>query len=147
LAGIWEEDSKVVAEYAAIGVKPLKLDEAPERQLHSRNAVESAVKDHAKHALLALEAGKHVHVEKPPADTMAAFHKLASLAEKKKLLLQSGYMWRYNPAVNKALEAARSGWLGEVYMVRGEMNTLIAPERRPEWGMFKADKCSSWAAI
>jgi hypothetical protein len=30
-------------------------------------AVESAVRDHARHARLALEAGKHVHVEKPPA--------------------------------------------------------------------------------
>ena len=30
-------------------------------------AVESEVRDHAAHALLALKAGKHVHLEKPPA--------------------------------------------------------------------------------
>ena len=137
LVGVWEEDPKVMAEYTAIGIKAVKPDEVLKDTSIQAIAVESAVKDHAKHALMALEAGKHVHVEKPPADTMAAFHKLVAAAEKKKLLLQTGYMWRYNPAVNKGLEAARNGWLGDVYMVRAQMNTLIAPERRPEWGMFR----------
>lgn len=137
LVGVWEEDPRVMAEYAALGVKPVTPDAVLKDGSIQAIAVESAVKDHAKHALMALDAGKHVHVEKPPADSMSAFHKLASTAEKKRLLVQTGYMWRYNPAVNKALEAARSGWLGDVYMVRAQMNTLIAPERRPEWGMFR----------
>lgn len=137
LVGIWEEDPKIMAEYSAIGIKAVHPDVILKDSTIQAIAVESAVKDHAKHALMALDAGKHVHVEKPPADTMAAFNKLAAAAERKKLLVQSGYMWRYNPAVNKAMEAARSGWLGDIYMVRAQMNTLIAPERRPEWGMFR----------
>jgi predicted dehydrogenase len=100
-------------------------------------AVESDVKDHARHGKLALSAGKHVHLEKPPADDLESFRELVALAEAKKLLLQMGYMWRYNPGINAALEAARTGWLGDVYLVRGTINTIVAPERRPEWAQFK----------
>jgi len=100
-------------------------------------AVEGPVKDHYASARLALEAGKHVHVEKPPADTMAGMRHLVQTAQQKKLLLQSGYMWRYHPGFDKVIEAKRNGWLGDVYMVRGQINTLIDASRRPEWGQFR----------
>ena len=94
------------------------------------------MRDHQKHAKMALEAGKHVHVEKPPADTMKGMSQLVKLAKEKNLLLQSGYMWRYHPGMNAVLEAARQGWLGQVYLVRGQINTLIEARRRPEWSEF-----------
>jgi predicted dehydrogenase len=99
-------------------------------------AVESDVKPHAEHAQWALEAGKHLHLEKPPSDNMADLRRLVDLAERKRLLVQMGYMWRYHPGINAAIEAARRGWLGDVYLVRGTMNTLIGPDRRPEWALF-----------
>ncbi len=99
-------------------------------------AVESAVKDHARHAKLALSAGKHVHLEKPPADNLQAFRELVQLAAEKKLLLQMGYMWRFNPGINAAIQAARQGWLGEIYLVRATINTAITAEQRSEWAQF-----------
>ena len=60
-------------------------------------AVESEVRDHAAHALLALKAGKHVHLEKPPATKLAEMREVVALAREQKLLLQTGFMWRYNP--------------------------------------------------
>ena len=99
--------------------------------------VESAVRDHARLARTALEAGKHVHVEKPPATNMAEMRKLVTLAREKKRLLQVGYMWRHHPGLNAILEAARRGWLGEVYLVRATMNSFIDVARRPEWAEFK----------
>jgi predicted dehydrogenase len=99
--------------------------------------VESAVKDHAPYARRALLAGKHVHVEKPPAPALAAMRELLRLAGEKQRLLQVGYMWRYNPGINAALAAARQGWLGEVYLVRATMNTLVGPELRREWAQFR----------
>lgn len=93
-------------------------------------AVESRVKMHAAHALLALEAGKHVHLEKPPADNMRDFRKIVALARRKNLIVQMGYMWRCHPAFNAVLEAARQGWLGEIYLVRGTINTFTPPEGR-----------------
>jgi predicted dehydrogenase len=35
------------------------------------------------------------------------------------------------------LEAARKGWLGDIYLVRGTINTQIPGERRPDWAEFK----------
>ena len=68
-------------------------------------------------------AGKHLHLEKPPGNKWAPFKELVEEARRKKLLLQTGYVWRWHEGVNAALDAARNGWLGEVYMVRGTMNS------------------------
>lgn len=136
MAGVWEADAATLGQFTKLGAKSISREEALADKSISAIAVESAVKDHAEHARLALEAGKHVHVEKPPADTLERMRKLVQLAGQRKLLLQSGYMWRYNHAINKALEAAREGWLGDVYMVRGMMSTLIDAKRRLEWAMF-----------
>jgi predicted dehydrogenase len=87
--------------------------------------------------MLALKAGKHVHVEKPPAATLAEVQEMVALAREKRLLLQTGYMWRYNPGFTKIFEAERKGWLGEVFMVRAAMSNNLAPARRAEWGEFK----------
>ncbi len=99
--------------------------------------VESPVKDHARDAKRALLAGKHVHLEKPPADTLPAFRELLQLAADRKRLLQVGYMWRSHPGINAALEAARRGWLGEVYLVRATMNTQASPGQRRDWARFR----------
>jgi predicted dehydrogenase len=99
--------------------------------------VESAVEHHARDAKRALLAGKHVHVEKPPADSLEGLRDLLKLAAERRSLLQIGYMWRYNPGINAALEAARQGWLGDVYLVRATMNTQAGAEQRREWARFK----------
>ena len=135
LVGISEESEKIREPYGSTGVKFLSRDEL--FNASSVVAVESAVRDHARHAKLALQAGKHVHVEKPPADTLKEFQELISLARAKNLLLQTGYMWRYNPGLMAAIQAAKNGWLGEIYLVRATMNSHIAGDRRPEWAEFK----------
>lgn len=99
--------------------------------------VESAVRDHARDAKAALEAGRHVHVEKPPAITMRELEELLRLARDRQRLLQVGYMWRFNPGFQRALEAARAGWLGDIYLVRATMNTSIDARSRPQWAEFK----------
>jgi predicted dehydrogenase len=69
-----------------------------------------------------IQAGKHLHLEKPPGNDWAAFQGLVEEARSKKLLLQTGYVWRWHAGVNAALDAARMGWLGEVFLIRGTMN-------------------------
>ena len=69
-----------------------------------------------------VQAGKHLHLEKPPGNDWAAFKALVEDARSKKLLLQTGYVWRWHAGVNAALDAARKGWLGEVHMIRGTMS-------------------------
>lgn len=99
-------------------------------------AVESEIRDHAKHALLALRAGKHVHLEKPPAATLADARAVIALAREKKLLLQAGFMWRYHPGFRAIFEAVRQGWLGDVYLVRGFISNNLVAARRKEWAEF-----------
>ncbi len=99
--------------------------------------VESDVRDHARHALAALRAGKHVHVEKPPSAAWKEMQEIVSVAREKALLLQSGYMWRYHPGFQAIFEAIRQGWLGDVYQVRGVMMNQLASNRRKEWAEFK----------
>lgn len=135
LIGVVEPSEAVRRRMGSLGVNFITKD-----QLLAQSelvAVESDVKDHAWQAKTALEAGKQVHLEKPPSDNMKEFRELVALAAQKKRLLQMGYMWRFHPGINAALDAARNGWLGEIYRVRGTINTSISDDRRPEWGQFR----------
>jgi predicted dehydrogenase len=136
VVGICESDPKVQETLRGEGIRLMTRDELlthPEIQVI---AVESPVRSHAPDGLAVLEAGKHLHLEKAPADSMAAFQKVVSAARGKGLLLQVGYMWRYNPGIVKALEAARQGWLGNIYMVRANIGNKLEADRRPEWAEF-----------
>ena len=99
-------------------------------------AVESAVRNHASHARLALEAGKHVHLEKPAAHRLDALREVVAEARARQRLLQVGYMWRYHPGIRFIREAVARGWLGDVYQVRGFIASRVEPDRRKEWAEF-----------
>lgn len=77
-----------------------------------------------------IAAGKHLHLEKPPGNELAPFRELVEEARRKKLLLQTGYVWRFHQGIAAAIEAAKKGWLGEVFMVRGTMNSDRGAEER-----------------
>ena len=81
-----------------------------------------------KYAQICVDAGLHVHMDKPAGDDVAAFRKLLSTARKKHLTLQMAYMYRYNPAVMKALEWVREGRLGDILQVDAVMST-----EHPRW--------------
>jgi len=84
-----------------------------------------------------IAAGKHLHLEKPPAHEMRPFAELVEEARRKKLLLQMGYIWRFHQGIHAAMEAARNGWLGHVYMMRGTINTDLAAEARQPLARYK----------
>lgn len=84
---------------------------------------EGAVKDAIPLGKRILEAGKHLHLEKPPGNTLAPFADLVETARKRNRLLQLGYLYRYHAGVDAALEAYQKGWLGEIQMVRGTINS------------------------
>lgn len=132
--GIAEESEKAREPFTALGARVLSREELLART--DVVVVESAVRDHARDALAALQAGRHVHVEKPPAVTMRECEELARTAREGKRLLQVGYMWRFHPGINRIIEAARNGWLGEIFLVRAQMNTHLDAKRRPEWAEF-----------
>jgi predicted dehydrogenase len=80
-----------------------------------------------------IDAGKHLHLEKPPGDAFEPFQKLVDDAKSKKLLLQMGYVYRTHKGLNAAFDAAKKGWLGDVYLVRGTIDKDLQVERRKNW--------------
>ena len=77
-----------------------------------------------------LDAGRHLHLEKPPSPDMESFQRLVDKAKRKKRLLQLGYNYRHHPGMLAAIEAARQGWLGDAYLLRATMNSDRRPEQR-----------------
>ena len=65
----------------------------------------------------ALEAGKHVMVEKPLTPTAAEGEKLAELARRSGLVLMCDHTYCYTPAVRRIRELIRGGEIGEVQFV------------------------------
>jgi predicted dehydrogenase len=135
LVGIVEESPKLRAEFEKLGAKVLSTRELLDGA--DVIVIESAVRDLAKNAKLALAARKHVHVEKPPGKTLAELQELVKLARDHERVLQVGYMWRYHPGFSKIFEAVRAGWLGKVSLIRGMIGNLLATERRGEWAEFR----------
>ena len=70
-------------------------------------------------ACQAVQAGKHVLVEKPGAISVAELEKLEALSRQHGALVRVGYNHGYHPACLKALEIFRSGALGPMMFVRG----------------------------
>ena len=73
---------------------------------------------HTPAALLALNAGKHVYVEKPCCHTPAEGERLVAAAAKTGLCVQHGTQRRSEPGVVEGVELVRSGEIGDVYYAR-----------------------------
>jgi predicted dehydrogenase len=84
-----------------------------------------------------IDAGKHLHLEKPPGNEWGPFKDLMSDARRKGLLVQLGYLWRWHEGLMAAIDAAQKGWLGEVFMVRGTMNSDRDSEQRATEARYK----------
>lgn len=70
---------------------------------------------HVAVALAAIQAGKHVLIEKPLAPTSAGARTLVSAAAEQGVVLMVGHTFEYNPAVRKLRDLVQSGELGELY--------------------------------
>jgi predicted dehydrogenase len=74
---------------------------------------------HALATVWALQAGKHVYVEKPAAHTLAEGRRMVEAARRYNKIVQVGTMNRSRPAVQQAIKFLHEGGIGKVYMARG----------------------------
>jgi predicted dehydrogenase len=86
--------------------------------------VATPVPTHYELAKQALEAGKHVFVEKPPAMKGSEIDELVSIAEERDLVLMPGHLLLYHPGVLKLKELVDDGELGDVLCVYGNRQNL-----------------------
>lgn len=71
--------------------------------------------EHYRMCLAALEAGKHVFVEKPMARTSAEASRLVRAAEERDLTLMTGHLLLYHPAFEYVASLIDRGELGRVF--------------------------------
>ena len=98
-------------------------------------AVATPVHTHFSICTEALEAGKHVFVEKPITATVLEAEKLIEIADRKKRKLMVGHTFLYTSAVRKMKEIIDSGELGEIYYINSQRMNL---------GLFQQDINVSW---
>jgi predicted dehydrogenase len=80
-------------------------------------AIATAVGTHFELAKAALEAGKHVFVEKPMAGSIVEADQLVALAATSGLTLMPGHTFLYSPPVNAVRDLIGTGALGDVYFI------------------------------
>jgi len=92
--------------------------------------VETDFKELLPIALKFAKKGLHVHIDKPPGTSLADLKKLYKIAKNQNLIVQMGYMFRYNPAFKFCIDAVKNGLLGNIYQVDGVISKKIKSSRR-----------------
>jgi predicted dehydrogenase len=96
---------------------------------------------HALATIWAVQAGKHVYVEKPASHTVVEGRRMVEAARKYTKLVQVGTMNRSRPVVVQAIQFIKDGGIGDVYMARG---LCFKPRpsigRYPDGAMSPGDK-------
>jgi predicted dehydrogenase len=90
-----------------------------------------------KYAQMAADAGKHIHMEKPGSQDLAAFERLVDTVRKNGTLLHLGYMYRYNPMVADVIRRAKAGEFGSIYSVEAHMSRFDKHATREWFGTFR----------
>jgi len=98
--------------------------------------IATPVPTHYELARQALEAGKHVLVEKPPAMRGSEMEELVRLSEARDLVCMPGHLLLYHPGVQKLKELVDAGALGEVLCVYGNRQNL---------GIIRKDENALWS--
>jgi predicted dehydrogenase len=98
--------------------------------------IATSVPTHSPLAMQALEAGKHVFVEKPMAMNGADAEQMVALAEERGLVLMPGHILLHHPGVQMLKRIVDAGELGEVLYLYGNRQNL---------GKIRRDENALWS--
>lgn len=96
---------------------------------------------HFDYAKRALEAGKHVLVEKPLTNTLAEAMELMKLAEEKSLVLMVGHNYRKNDFLVRLKEELERGRIGKPVAAEFNMGHGGGLKFKPDKWRFYREKC------
>ncbi len=96
---------------------------------------------HYRYAKKALEAGKHVYVEKPLALKLSEAEELVALGKRKQMVLMVGHLMQYHTAFIKLKELVHADALGPVYYIYSNRLSLgkIRREENALWSFAPHD--------
>ncbi|MBQ9760560.1 MAG: Gfo/Idh/MocA family oxidoreductase [Clostridia bacterium] len=127
-----EKIEKYFAGYPELTLEEILADESIEAV-----AVETDEIHLLKYAQMAVDAGKHVHMEKPGSQDLAAFERLIESARKSGKVFHIGYMYRYNPVIADVIARVKAGELGEIWSVEAHMSRMDNRACREWFGTFR----------
>ena len=139
LVGVCRPDLSEPADDEALRqVRSLSLEQVLDDATIEMVAVETADADHnLALAEQCVTAGRFVHLDKPPGSDLERLKKLLEQAAARKRVVQMGYQWRYQPAMQAAIEAARNGWLGTIYRFQASIDKLVLAEERRHLARYR----------
>jgi predicted dehydrogenase len=131
---------RVLGPYSTIEVSGSLADVLADPQVQAV-AIATPAGTHHEVASLALEAGKHVLVEKPLAASFADGAKLVAMAAERSLVLMLDHTYCYTPAVQHLRDLVRSGQLGSLqYVDSVRINLgLVQPDIDVLWDLAPHD--------
>lgn len=100
-------------------------------------AIETEPRHLLSHAETCVNAGMHVHLDKPAGESLSQFRRILDTATSKHLCVQMGYMFRYNPAVALLRDLLRMGALGQPFEVHCVMSKVVEPAARIKHGEYR----------
>ena len=77
--------------------------------------------------------GIPMHMDKPLGTDQVGYMKMSRICEELGVPLQIGYMFRSNEAINKMVELAHDGVLGEVFGIEADLNHCYGYPKYPEY--------------
>ena len=131
---------RIKVRYPAVTVTKNYKDLLRDKDLHVV-AIATPVYTHYRFAKEALEAGKHLLIEKPMTSNSKEAGKLVNLAEKKNLMIFVDHTFIYTGAVKKMKEVISSKNLGDIYYfdsVRVNLG-LFQPDINVVWDLAPHD--------
>ena len=139
LAWICDTDEERRAEYAARHPQAqttASFDDVLADDSVDAVVIATPVPTHHELAKKALQADKHVFVEKPPAMRETEMEELVTLAEARDRVLMPGHLLLYHPGLRKVKELVDAGELGEVACVYGNRQNL---------GVIRSNENALWS--
>ncbi len=98
--------------------------------------IETEVRNLLDQAEACIAARQHVHLDKPAGESLEQYRRILQNAERQSLLVQMGYMFRYNPGYLLLKKFIQQGWLGEIFEVHAVMSKVLDPGTRDQLGAY-----------
>ncbi|QDT65618.1 Gfo/Idh/MocA family protein [Calycomorphotria hydatis] len=111
-------------------VKWLAMPELLNDEQVAAIAVETDIPDLLNVAEACIDAGKHIHLDKPAGLSLPQFQRILDKAAQRHLTVQMGYMYRTHPGIKLLDECLQNGWIGEPFAVHAVLGKLMNKSSR-----------------
>lgn len=138
IVGVVENDPKLREKMADVysGIPSLTEEQLLNTPGLQAVVIETEVHDLLPTAKRCIEAGMHIHLDKPPGESYSDYKSMMDDATQRKLTVQMGYIYRYRAPFQFCYEAVRKGWFGDIFEVHSVMSKKVGSASRKKLAQF-----------